>query len=123
MTFRDLVARLESLDFICFVDHFDDDDETRLLVSKRRTTPGNHLMGDVVEYYPNGYDRFGRGKGPLVELDATAATIWFRRDRVEWLAGLAMAGGRSPGTYEKRFTEPAQVYEEVLHYFFDATRR
>jgi hypothetical protein len=31
-----------------------------------------------------------------------------------------MAGGRSRGTYEKSFAEHAEVYDEVVHYFFDA---
>lgn len=119
MTFQELVARLESLGLVCFVDHFEDDAATRIMVNKPRTMPGNRLSGHVVEYYPNGYDRFGRGREPLVALDGVSTMIWFRRDGVEWWAGLPMAGGRSPGTYEKRFTEPAQVYEEVLHYFFD----
>jgi hypothetical protein len=120
MTIEDLVARLESHGFLCDVDHFEDDGTTRLIVRKRRTTLGNHLLGHIVQYHPNGHDRFGRGKGPLVELDGARPMIWFRRDGVEWWAGLPIAGGRSPGTYEKTFAEPAEVYEEVLHYFFDA---
>jgi hypothetical protein len=120
MTFQDLVARLESLGFVCLVDHFEDDGETRLLVNKPRTMTGNQIRATIYGgYHPNGYDRFGRGKEPRVELDAASLMIWFRRDRIDWWAGVTILGGRSPGTYEKTFAEPAEVYEEVLRYFFD----
>jgi hypothetical protein len=123
MTIQELAARLESLGFLCQIDRFDDDGETRLMIHKYRATPGNHLVGNVLGYHPNGYDRQGRAREPHVELDGVGATIWFREDTIEWSAGLVILGGRSPGAYEKEFREPAEVYEEVLHYFFDEDSR
>jgi hypothetical protein len=120
MTIDQLARRLEALGFLCGVDHFEDDHSTRLIVRKLRSTPGNHVANYVVGYHPNGYDRSGRGKEPLVELDGAAPIIWFRKDVIEYSAGVVILGGRAPGAYEKTFHTADEVYEELLHYFFDA---
>jgi hypothetical protein len=118
MTIDELAKRLESLGFLCDVDRFEEG-ETRLIVNKLHSTPGNHIRGNIAMYYPDGHDRSGRPRGPGVELNATGPVVWFRPDGIQFFVCVTI-GGRSPGAYEKTFREPDEVYEELLHYFFDA---
>jgi hypothetical protein len=113
MTIQELVSRLERLGFLCQVNHFAEDDETRLIVRKLRSTPGNHLQGNVVTC-----DLQEDGVLKTIDLDGVAPMIWFRPDGIEYFVSATIP--RSRGAYEKTFRDPAEVYEEVLHYFFDA---
>jgi hypothetical protein len=113
VTVEELVQRLETVGFVCFVDKFDNDKESRLIVRKPNSIPGNHIVGNVIQY-----DREVNGRVSTIQLDGVAPIIWFRPDHIHYF--VTATTPRSRGAYEKWFANPAEVYDEVIHYFFDA---
>lgn len=113
MTIADLVTRLQALGFLCQVDHFQEEGETRLIVRKLRSTPGNHIEGGITTC-----DLEENGVKKTLDVDGVAPIIWIRPDGIEYFVSAAIP--RSPGAYEKVLHDPSDVYEELLHYFFDA---
>jgi hypothetical protein len=82
-------------------------------VEKFSTTPGNRLRGSQIEYCEEGAERRF--------LDGPQAMIWFSPEGIHWFVSAAIP--RSVGAYERNFATVDELYEEILHYYFDADSR
>ncbi len=113
MTIQELLTRLRAIGFVCYVDHFKDGGETRLIVNKLSSTPGNRIEGNTVKA---NFEEDGAIE--TFDVDDVAPIVWFRSDHIHYFVSAAIPLSR--GAYEKTFRDAAEVYEELLHYFFDA---
>jgi hypothetical protein len=113
MTLDELVRKLDSLGFFCVVQHFPEEGDSRLFVTKLRATSGNRIAGAE--------STFVTEDGASIQLDEPTPIVWFRPEGIEFkvVAGVPS----SPGAYMKDFATADEVYEELLHYFFDPDSR
>lgn len=110
MTLEDLVVRLNELGFVCHAETYGG--ITKLVVAKRAATPGNRLSGH---------------RGPWMEEDATGAIpevdgpsphINIEEGAIDFHFGIRVPG--PPDQYWRELNTIDELYEELLHYWFDA---
>lgn len=116
MTFDDVVSRLRALGFACIADDLGDN-RKRAKVGKLVGTPGNRCGGEVIGFSVDEDD----GRVTDYEVYRPCPMIWERDGRYEFEANEGVP--TSPGAYIKILATAEELYEEVVHYFFDATSR
>jgi hypothetical protein len=105
MTLDDLLSRLHALGFVTALDSLDE--ITRVLVAKRVGTPGHAIEGERSLWIDD-----------VTEVDGPSPHIQFEGGRITF----EFHGGLIPGppdSYEKQLTSIDELYEEILHLYFD----
>jgi hypothetical protein len=109
LSIDDLISKLRQLGFLCHLASFDG--FSKLLVEKPVTTPGNHIEGCRSWWSGDEIDGSPEIDGPSPHIMIEGGEIsfdFFRR----------VPGGSD--AYEKKLRSIDELYEELLHFWFDA---
>lgn len=110
VTLDQLVARFRSLGFLCSVET--EGSLTLVMTGKLPSTEGNRLAGYRGPWLID--DPMGEN---LPEADGPSPGITIKDGIITFGFGLRAPGPTEP--YERRFTTIDELYEELLHYWFD----
>jgi hypothetical protein len=106
----ELLLRLRALGFLCHVETYEG--LSKVAIGKLPSTPGNRLMGYRGPWMmddPMGDD--------LPEADGPSPNINVTRDGITFGFGIRVPG---PPNYWRELSSIDELYEELLHYWFDA---
>jgi hypothetical protein len=101
---EELAARLRGVGLLCHVQSFDK--TARIIVGKLGSIPGNSIPG---------YRGAFMGDGP--ECDGPSPYIKIEDGVITFATGTRVPG--PPDAYQKELTTLDELYEELVHYYFD----
>lgn len=110
MTIDELKRRLEPIGFLVYIEELEG--VLRVLVSKLAHAPGHRLAGDDKESGVDG------PTAPPVVVNGPSPFIKIEHGVIDYSVTAAVPS--SPGAYSRPIDDLDELYEEILHYYFDA---